>query len=437
MGTLTGATDWVNAVSFSPDGRSVAAGSSQNNVLVWKLATRALTAQLPLADPVTSLAWDGADRLTAGDADGTVSFWSMPPPIILAGGPVNSVAFSSGRSVSSGGSGSFGDGMLAVGSQNLQLWDPNRRTLLATILAPGGTFVNAVAFAPGGRMLAAGYGNGEFQLWRTSGQGPTALGPPVRASSLGMIESVAFSPDGATLATGGDDGTIRLWSLPGAGSSGSGSGVRLLAAEHDSVNYVFSVAFSASGSVLAAASADDLIRLWSVADPARPVLLGRPLAGPASYAISVAFSPSGGVLAVGSADKTVWLWSVSDPARPRRLGVPLAGPTSYVYSVAFSPDGKTLAAAVTDGSVWLWNLAVPAHPSLVATITGPNGHVYSVAFSPSGRTIAAGSADGTVRLWDTSPAAAAATVCANAGQPLTGLEWDTYAPGLAYHAPCP
>jgi WD40 repeat protein len=85
-GALTGATDWVNAVSFSPDSQAVAAGSSQNSVLVWNLATRSLTAQLPQADPVTSVAWDGADRLAAGDADGTVSFWSLPSPILLAAG---------------------------------------------------------------------------------------------------------------------------------------------------------------------------------------------------------------------------------------------------------------------------------------------------------------------------------------------------------------
>lgn len=69
---------------------------------------------------------------------------------------------------------------------------------------------------------------------------------------------------------------------------------------HDSGSIVFSVAFSPAGGTLAAASADGLTRLWSVADPARPVLLGQPLAGPASYVISVAFSPDGRVLAVGS-----------------------------------------------------------------------------------------------------------------------------------------
>jgi hypothetical protein len=97
----------------------VAAGSSQNSVLVWNLATRSLTAQLPQADPVTSVAWDGDGRLAAGDEDGTVSFWSLPSPILLAGAPVNSVAFSS--------------------DDRMQLWDPARSWPRAVTTAPFGS----------------------------------------------------------------------------------------------------------------------------------------------------------------------------------------------------------------------------------------------------------------------------------------------------------
>jgi WD40 repeat protein/transcriptional regulator with XRE-family HTH domain len=421
---LAGATDWVNTVAFSPDGTSLAAGSSDASAAVWNLATRSLTATLPLPQPVTSLAWDGTGHLITGEADGTARLWTLPSPVLAAGGPVNSVAFSRA-------------GLLAVGAADLQLWNPVARGRLAAVPVPGpapltSRFVNAVAFAPGGKVLAAGYGDGMIQLWRVAGPGTLSpLGRPVRASGKGLVESVAFSRDGNELASGSDDGTVRLWSVSNPASP------RPLATVHDAgINIVFSVAFSPDGRTLVAASSNDLTRLWDVADPARPAPLGSPLSGPASYAISVAFSPDGRTLAVGSADKTVRLWDVSDPARPVRLGEPLAGPTSYVYSVAFSPDGKTLAAGDTDGTAWLWNIDDPARPALLATLTGPAGHVYSVAFGPGGRTLAAGSADGTVRIWDTSPRTAADSVCATAGQPLTRREWASYVPGLRYDPPC-
>ena len=103
-----------------------------------------------------------------------------------------------------------------------------------------------------------------------------------------------------------------------------------LASVHDSGTYVYTVVFAPDGRTVAAASTDNLTRLWDVADPARPVLLGRPLTGPASYVIGLAFSPDSRLLAVGSADKTVRLWNVADPAHPALVGTPLTGPTGYV-----------------------------------------------------------------------------------------------------------
>src|ERR1035438_6430581 len=175
---LTGATDWVNTVAFSPGGTMLAAGSSDDHVLVWHLASRALAASLPHPQPVTSLAGHGAGWLITGDADGNVRNWMLPTPVLLAGGPVNSVAFSPGG------------GMLAVGSQQLELWNPARRTMTAATPVPG-TFVNAVAFqpgapAPGGRLLAAGYGDGMVQLWRVGGDSAaTGLRPPLAPCAAG------------------------------------------------------------------------------------------------------------------------------------------------------------------------------------------------------------------------------------------------------------
>src|SRR5580658_2008905 len=415
-GTLTGAVNWLNAVAFSPDGTAVAAGTADASVLVWNLATRSLTATLPHPQPVTSLAWDGTGRLAAGDADGTVSLWTLPAPVLATGNAPSGVAYSPDGTT------------LAAGGQNVQLWDAVRRTLIATRPLPAGTITNAIAYSPDGDMIAIARSDGTAWLLNAGTLNP--IGRPFRVTATGNAESVAFSPDGRLLATAADDGTLRLWSLADPARP------KQLASVHDSGTYVYTVVFAPDGRTVAAASTDNLTRLWDVADPARPVPLGRPLTGPTSYVIGLAFSPDSRLLAVGSADKTVRLWDVSDPAHPVLVGVPLTGPTSYVWAVAFSPDGRTLAAGVTDGTVWLWNVTDPARPALIATLTGPQGHVYSIAYSPSGRTLAAASDDGTVDLWDTSPAAAEADVCADAGQPLTRQEWATYIPGLTYRAPC-
>jgi WD40 repeat protein/transcriptional regulator with XRE-family HTH domain len=415
-GTLAGAASWANAVAFSPDGTALAAGTSDASVLVWNLATRALTATLPQSQPVTSVSWDGTDRIAASDADGTVSLWSVPTPVLLTGNAADSVAYSPDGTT------------IAVGGQSVQIWNAARRALTATLPLPEGTIVNGLAYSPDGDTIAVAYNDGTAQLLDARTLRPASA--PFRVTATGNAETVAFSPEGGILATGGDDGTVRLWSVANPARP------RWLSTIRDSGTYVYTVVFAPGGKTLAAASVDDLTRLWNVASPARPVLLGKPLGGLASYAIGLAFSPDGETLAIGSADKTVRLWNVSDLARPAPAGAPQTGPAGYVWAVAFSPDGRTLAAGATDGTVWLWSVADPAQPSLIATLTGPNGHVYSLAFSPSGGELAASSDDGTIHLWDSSPAAAQAGVCASLGQPLTRQEWATYVPGVPYRAPC-
>jgi WD40 repeat protein len=425
-GTLTGAVNWVNTVAFSPDGRSLAAGTSGAKVLVWSLATRRLTAKLPHPQPVTSVTWDGQDRVAAAGADGTVSLWALPSAVIDTGSAPTQLAYGPG-----------GRTLAVAGDGSVQLWDTASRTLLASHPLPATTYANATAFRPakaGAPLVAVAVSNGTVELLNGSTLVPVA--PPLAViSGPGAAESAGFSPDGRLLATGADDGSVRLFDVTNPARPRPLTVVR----GAGTTDPIYTVVFAPDGATVAAASVNtDSVQLWRLTSGDELVRAGPDLGGMASYPIGLAFTPDSRMLAIGNSDKNVYLWDVASPARPRRLGAPLTGPSGQTWSVSISPDGKTLAAGANDGTVWIWSLADPAHPALTATLSGLPGHVFSVAFSPDGAQLAAASFDDdTVRLWDTSPAAARAAVCANLGQPLSPAEWASYVPGVPYRAPCP
>jgi WD40 repeat protein len=216
--------------------------------------------------------------------------------------------------------------------------------------------------------------------------------PPVIGT--GGVGSVAFRPGDHTLASGNVDGTVRLWDV--ADPARPVPLGRPLAG----TTAVYSVAFSPDGTVLASGTYGGLIQLWNVADPTHPVPLGQPLTAGTGALYSVMFSPDGRTLASGDSDGTVRLWNVAHPARPRALGPSLTTGTAPILSVAFSPDGRTLASGGDDGTVRLWDVARPAHPRRLGRSLAGGSAVFWVAFSPGGRALASGGEDGAVRLWD-------------------------------------
>jgi WD40 repeat protein len=87
--------------------------------------------------------------------------------------------------------------------------------------------------------------------------------------------------------------------------------------------------------------------------------------------------------------------TAANAAQVAELAVlPIGGP---VPSAAISPDGTLLASGGEDSLVILWDMA---DGQLVRVLEGHTGAVLALAFSPDGRTLASGNADQTVILWD-------------------------------------
>jgi WD40 repeat protein len=254
---------------------------------------------------------------------------------------------------------------------------------------------------------------------------------------------VALSADGKSLVTAGghfSKAELKVWDLPGgknpkepkghynalhaaalagpALASGDDSGyviVRSLADDKELFNkkatqgYVYAVALSADGEVLAAGCGvldfgtgkdSGEVKVWDVAAGQ-----ARDFKGHERNVLGVALSADGKTLASGGGDKTVRLWDVANGKELKKL----EGHADGVNAVALSADGKVLASAGKDKLVIVWdvNTGKPAH-----TLKGHTGEVNSVALSADGKLLASGGADKTVRLWDTATGKEVATVLA-------------------------
>ncbi|KAI9373897.1 WD domain protein, partial [Aspergillus egyptiacus] len=117
------------------------------------------------------------------------------------------------------------------------------------------------------------------------------------------------------------------------------------------------------------------------------------LEGHSGWVWSVAFSADGQLLASGSGDQTIKLW---DPATGT-LKHTLGGHSDWVWSVAFSADSQLLASGSSDQTIKLWD---PAMGILRHTLEGHSDWVQSVAFSADSRLLASSSNDQTIKLWD-------------------------------------
>ncbi len=331
---LAGHQGWVGALVFSADGAGLASAGSDGRVRLWDVASRKLLRTLAgYAGPILALALEPASgRLLSAGADKTLGCWEWSTGKLLWRRE-QAVAGLHAMDVDATGSRvALAAGQSSVALRSVE--DGEQRTAIEDTASPA----RQVAFSPDGQLLAlAGCGDEtgrQVMLWDTQKWQPSA----VLSAHQGPVTALAFDPRGLLLATASDDMTIRVWSLAGRAEE-------LCLEGH--VDAVTGLAFSGDGRLLASVALDGTLRLWDAR--VGPASEGRITLN--SEVTELAFAPAGEYLAMSQADGQVRLWdlAICQWTATARGAV-------GARNLRFDPSGRRLAMEADCGQVVVWEV---------------------------------------------------------------------------------
>jgi len=423
----------IRAAAISPNGESVAVIDTRGRVWLWNVSggeprrlpgVRGEKAMLLFSPDGETLAVGATDLANVEEGTpGAAGLVDVESGEILGRMPdqnsIMALAFSpDGKTLATGGywtAGKYPTGDDPYGE--VRLWSVPKLEPAGSVTSQD--FVHSVAFAPDGRTVAAGRGDGAIQLatpkegkWigsphravrsavttlGLSGDGHIVAAAAADDTTVGVWDlrdrdpmgrtigrstifgGVAFSPDGAVAAADGYDGVLLV--------RAGGASTRLTVPESDAS--VDEVAFSGDGNKLAASSDDGAIHVWDLRRSGPPVQL----------------PPKGALesheLVLDQAGETIADWGLTDPLRlwdvPGRKLVRRWGEDSAIVAAVLVDDGQTLVAAGADGSVEEWDVDRAERRGSIAR---PGGGGLFGDVSADGRTVAFGDGTGVVRLWD-------------------------------------
>jgi WD40 repeat protein len=286
----------VEAVAFSPDGRTLASCSWDKVVRLWDVSRLAeYRTEKPVELPHHSIQF--------------------------------AIAFSpDGRTLAVG------------GLQSLTIWTRESGRYKSVFEAEGTTY-RCLAFSPDGQSLALGGDDNKVRIWEI----PSGRERAVLRGHADVVRTVAFSPDGHRLISTGQDRCVMLWDAI--------RGVAIRPLGQSGSNAVQFGAYSPDGRTVAVGESSGTPQDITLVDSETGTVVAR-LTGHRMGINALAFSPDGHSLASAGIDRSIRLWDVATGKEQacRREDV------GWVKSISFSPDGTRLAFAANDASLRVWDL---------------------------------------------------------------------------------
>jgi len=291
---LTGHTDEVLTLKFSPNGSCLASGSSDESILVWR---------------VSSLECENHMMLKGHRNSITEIQWTEDGENIVSCSPDYSV----------------------------RIWDAWKGELKRKMKHD--SIVNSCFPAKKSNIIVSGDDEGIVNIWDSR----------VKLPVLSMfdpfpITAVSFSEDEHTIYCGGVDNSIKVWDLRQAK-------VILTLAGHNET--ITGLCKSPDGGLLLSNSMDNTLRIWDMRPYAPNERCLAKLSGHLhtfeKNLLKCDWSPDGSFVSAGSGDQLVCIWDVST----RKMIFKLSGHNSAVNEVVFHPKLPMIGSCSSDRQIYL------------------------------------------------------------------------------------
>jgi WD40 repeat protein len=337
----------VRNLTFSPDGKTLASISNNNNVLLWRVSDGELIDKIAgFSNDVWSVAFSDD-----GQVLGSNSYYDFTMRHVPDGAEVNSYKFAFGYEISPDWQVAAIPGSLCKKPiyDCIKLWQISDGSLLQELEGIRHN-LSRIVFSPDGQLVAAASDDNNLHLWRVS-DGKLLL---TLVGHTDEIESITFSPDGQTLASGSLDNTVRIWNVQ------YGTLIQILNGPPKQTYFgkerevhIFDIAFSQDGETFAMHTSDGsetntTIWIYKTAN----WLLQYKFEGLDTMSNGLAFSPDSQILVAGGCP--IIIWRIADGILLNTLMDCDNG--EVTTSLAFSPDGQLLASPMTDGTIRLWGI---------------------------------------------------------------------------------
>jgi len=379
-----GSWGYMICCGCSPDGRWLAAGSSDGVIRLWDAATGAAHGVFPVhRDFVMCCAFSPDSRwIVSGGWDGSLRLFDIVErregPVATLPEMVFSCAFSRD-----------GSRLVAGCARAVVIWDVDGDTIRERATWPATDRFVSCALSPDGDWVIAGLENGPFVVWDIDAEAQLRSfeGSP-------GVTCCALSTDGRRLATGSDPPALTIWDVA--------AGSRLLELTGHAARVV-SCNFSPDGRRLVSGSWDQTLRVWDLNEPTDVTVVS----GHADQLQDACFTADGHRLLSVAVDGTARLW---DAATGTWLGS-LLWPPDSTSVCTYSPDRRYVLTASHHHALKLWNGVTG---QLERVVTGHQNAVRACDFSIQGRFVSA-SADATLKIWSVASAEPPYTLVGHAG----------------------